>query len=68
MRWRVGFHSEFKQEFDKLPKAVRLKLVAKMKILEEFGPSLGRPNVDTLSGSGHADMKEIRFNSDGGVW
>ena len=24
--------------------------------------------MDTLDGSGHANMKELRFNADGGVW
>ncbi|MHC1551008.1 type II toxin-antitoxin system RelE/ParE family toxin [Phyllobacterium sp. K27] len=28
--------------------------------LEDDGPFLGRPEVDTLSGSGHANMKESR--------
>ncbi len=32
------------------------------------GPLLGRPHVDTLSGSRHANMKELRFSADGGVW
>lgn len=29
---------------------------------------LGRPLVDTLKGSRHANMKELRFNASGGVW
>jgi hypothetical protein len=32
------------------------------------GPSLGRPHVDTLNGSKHANMKELRFKAEGGVW
>jgi len=36
--------------------------------LAKFGPSLGRPQVDTLKGSKHANMKELRFNADNGVW
>jgi len=31
-------------------------------------PSLGRPDVDTLNGSKFANMKELRFRADGGVW
>jgi hypothetical protein len=38
------------------------------KLLETFGPQLGRPRVDTLKGSSHANMKELRFDADGGVW
>ena len=29
---------------------------------------LGRPRVDTLNGSEHAKMKELRFDAAGGVW
>ena len=39
-----------------------------MILLEEFGPQLGRPHVDTLNHSKHANMKELRFTADNGVW
>ena len=38
------------------------------RLLEEFGPQLGRPHADTLNGSDYANMKELRFKADGGVW
>ena len=38
-----------------------------MKVLAEFGPQLGRPNVDTLDGSSFPNMKELRFRKDG-LW
>ena len=41
-------------------------MLAHAKLIEMFGPTLGRPRVDTLRGSRHANMKELRFN--GGVW
>jgi hypothetical protein len=31
-------------------------------------PHLSRPTVDTLKGSKHANMKELRFDCEGGVW
>ncbi|WP_397579812.1 type II toxin-antitoxin system RelE/ParE family toxin [Sphingorhabdus sp.] len=34
----------------------------------EFGPALKRPHCDTLKGSRHANMKELRFAADDGVW
>ncbi len=37
-------------------------------MLTEFGPQLGRPHVDTLAGSEHANMKELRFDAEDGVW
>jgi hypothetical protein len=33
-----------------------------------YGPSLGRPEADTLNGSDYANMKELRFKAGGGVW
>jgi hypothetical protein len=36
--------------------------------LREYGPSLGRPEVDTLRDSRFSNMKELRFKADGGVW
>ncbi len=50
------------------PPAVQDELLAQAKLLETFGPSLGRPRVDTLDGSRHANMKELRFNAADGVW
>ena len=43
-------------------------MLAHTHLLETFGPSLGRPHVDTLNGSRHANMKELRFTADGGIW
>ena len=43
-------------------------MLAHAKILETFGPQLGRPRADTLKGSKHANMKELRFDAADGVW
>ena len=32
------------------------------------GPQLGRPRVDTLNDSRHANMKELRFSAADGEW
>lgn len=37
-------------------------------LLALHGPTLGRPHADTLAGSKHANMKELRFNAVDGVW
>ncbi len=37
-------------------------------MIERFGPTVGRPRIDTLKGSKHANMKELRFDAGGGVW
>ena len=66
--WDVEFHPDFDPEYDKLDEEVQDELVAHLKLLEVFGPQLGRPRVDTLNGSKHANMKELRFDAAGGVW
>jgi hypothetical protein len=68
MAWNIDFHSDFYIEFTELPTEVRLELLAKIALLEVFGPTLKRPHVDTLKGSTHANMKEIRFQAADGVW
>ena len=66
--WEVVFHPDFDPEFDALAPEVQDELLAQAKLLEAFGPTLGRPRADTLKGSRHANMKELRFTAHGGVW
>lgn len=68
MNWLVAFHPDFETEFDALLEEVQDELLAIASLLETFGPQLGRPHVDTLNGSQHTNMKELRFNAAGGVW
>jgi hypothetical protein len=65
--WLVEFHPEFFPEYEKLPRRVQHELGANLRYLGELAPMLGRPRVDTLKGSRHANMKELRFDADGGV-
>jgi hypothetical protein len=66
--WSVEFHPNFDPEFDDLAEAVQDELLAHLKLLEQFGPQLGRPRVDTLKGSRHKNIKELRFDAADGVW
>jgi hypothetical protein len=66
--WKVELHPEFDPEFDRLCEDVQSELLVMMELLEDFGPSLGRPRVDTLNASKHANMKELRFQASDGVW
>jgi hypothetical protein len=68
MQWTVLLHTAFEPEFAGLPEIVQDELLAHARLLEMFGPQLGRPRVDTLNGSKHANMKELRFDADNGVW
>ncbi len=62
MSWDVQFYDVFDAEFEDLPEAVQDELLTHARLLEEFGPQLGRPRVDTLNGSKHANWKELRFD------
>jgi len=68
MPWSVLFHEEFDLEFQALSEGLQDELLAHAKLLQEFGPQLGRPAVDTLKGSKHANMKELRFDWKREVW
>ncbi len=68
MTWTVRFADEFEPEFAQLSAVVQTELLAQARVVEQFGPQAGRPRVDTLKGSKHANMKELRFDADGGVW
>lgn len=66
--WRVEFHPAFAEEFRALAEPVKDEIAVMIEVLKAVGPHLKRPRSDTLSGSRHANMKELRFDADGGVW
>jgi hypothetical protein len=68
VEWAVAFHEAFAAEFLELKPEVRRELAARIVLLKHFGPNLRRPYADTLSGSKHANMKELRFDAADGVW
>ena len=57
MSWIVQLADQFRPEFLALDGVVRVELAAHAALLEQFGPQLGRPRVDTLNGSRHPNMK-----------
>ena len=68
MTWSVEFYQDFIGDFEALSQIVQTELLAHAKLLQELGPSLGRPHVDTLNGSRYVNMKELRFHAEQGVW
>ncbi len=68
VRWIVEIGDEFDPEFKELHEDVRIEILALSRVLQQFGPQLGRPRVDTLNGSCHANMKELRFSAADGEW
>jgi hypothetical protein len=68
MEWVVEFYDDFEPEFFGLEPGVQEALLAVAKLLADYGPQLGRPYADTLKGSKHANMKELRFDASDGEW
>lgn len=68
MSWTVLYHDAFVLELTALDEEVQDDLLTMVELLALSGPSLGRPHADTLAGSHYANMKELRFRSDDGVW
>ena len=68
MTWAVLFDEAFAAEAARFGVDVRFELRAVTRLLKVHGPHLGRPHADTLKGSKHANMKELRFYAADGVW
>lgn len=67
MEWDVEFHGDFEGEFDELSEGVQDAILAMATPLAKVVPGLKRPHADTLNGSEHANMKELRCSADDGV-
>lgn len=58
--WEVEFTDEFEAWWNTLPEEVQESIAHDVGILEQVGPGLGRPQVDSVKGSRFANMKELR--------
>ena len=73
MEWDVLYDETLVAELAEIERqsgssAVREEIAALALLLRRFGPSLRRPHCDTLKGSKHANMKELRFTLPDGEW
>lgn len=66
--WEVLLHDTFVKELEELDESLQDELFAYAKLLANYGPHLGRPTVDTLKGSSHFNMKEMRFSWRQEIW
>lgn len=64
MRWEIDL-TLVEPWLDKLDGDSFMQVVAALELLSEYGPHLGRPLVDSLRGSRHPVMKELRPGSAG---
>jgi hypothetical protein len=60
MAWEIEFTDQFGEWWATLGEREQEAIRATVEVLEERGPGLGRPHVDTVKGSRHANMKELR--------
>jgi len=58
--WEVEYTDEFGAWWDSLSESIREAVAHDVEVLRAVGPGLGRPFVDTIHGSRHANMKELR--------
>lgn len=66
-KWATHTTADFDDWFADLREAVQIEVLANVRVLEQIGPLLGRPLVDTLTGSKHANMKELRVKARGQI-
>ncbi|WP_133138079.1 type II toxin-antitoxin system RelE/ParE family toxin [Legionella rowbothamii] len=63
--WLIETTDTFDIWFDSLDDIDRANVLASMIVLREKGPMLSRPYADTVKGSCHSNMKELRVQSQG---
>lgn len=63
LMWAVGTTEVFDEWFAGLNEEAQAEVISKVELLKLLGPSLRRPHADTLNGSKHANMKELRADT-----
>lgn len=63
--WEVEFTDEFGQWWESLTDAEQDALAVSVELLRQLGPRLPRPHADTINGSKHSNMKELRTQCQG---
>ena len=58
--WEVEYTDEFERWWLTLTTGAQESVAASVELLRLLGPSLPRPYADTVKGSRHANMKELR--------
>lgn len=61
--WTVQTTDTFDGWFAGLNDSGKVEVMAKVELLKVVGPQLGRPHADTLKGSRHKNMKELRADT-----
>lgn len=67
MPYEINITDEFAAWWDGLSAAQQEDITARVELLSEHGPLLGRPTVDRVASSAFHHMKELRCSSDGAL-
>jgi hypothetical protein len=65
MSWGIETSNEFVSWYESLTEDEIDSVDFSIELLEQAGPMLGRPHVDTLKGSEIANLKELRVQHEG---
>jgi hypothetical protein len=60
--WLIDYTPEYESWFSAQKEEDMVAINAKVILLSEFGPHLGRPYVDTIHGSKYTNLKELRVD------
>lgn len=63
--WDVEYTDEFGEWWDQLDGDQQQSIAASVELLRQLEPNLPRPHADTLVGSRHSNMKELRTQHQG---
>ncbi|AQT67399.1 Phage-related protein [Anaerohalosphaera lusitana] len=63
--WEVEFTDEFEKWWQTLDVKQQEDVLVSVELLRNLGPHLARPYADTVKGSKHKNMKELRTQSKG---
>ncbi len=63
MSWEIEFNAQSERWFLSLKPEVQQRVAASFDVLELKGPALGRTLVDSIKGSRHHNLKELRTGS-----
>ncbi|MBK5143271.1 type II toxin-antitoxin system RelE/ParE family toxin [Budviciaceae bacterium BWR-B9] len=63
--WTIITTERFDRWFQKQDNSTQEKILAGLYLLQQGGPRVSRPYVDTINGSVHRNMKELRIQHKG---
>lgn len=67
MVWKIEYTDAFLVWWNELSEAEQNAISISVEVLQRAGPNLTRPHVDTVNGSRHSNMKELRTQHRGNL-